>query len=305
VATNSIEVERFTKKYGDFAAVDDISFSVEEGSIFAFLGPNGAGKSTTINTLCTIQDKSGGTLRINGNDVTERKAAVRRDIGIVFQECTLDLKLTVRENLKLHCDFYDVPRSEVDERIGFVLGLVDIEEWKNAPVNALSGGLKRRTEIARGLVHFPKVLFLDEPTTGLDPQTRASVWEYIRELQKRKNITIFLTTHYLEEAEICDSVAIIDHGKIVAHDTPYNLKRLHTSTTTRIRMADPEPLLSYCSEHGLRAVRQDGEVSIASPDIGAAMEMVSAFKGSIEDIEIRKGTLDDVFLQLTGKEIRN
>jgi ABC-2 type transport system ATP-binding protein len=305
VATNSIEVERFTKKYGNFQAVDDISFSVEEGSIFAFLGPNGAGKSTTINTLCTIQEKTAGTLRINGNDVTLRKAEVRKDIGIVFQECTLDQKLTVRENLKLHCDFYDVPKAEVKERIRFVLDLLDIEEWKDAPVNALSGGLKRRAEIARGLVHFPKVLFLDEPTTGLDPQTRANVWEYIHALQKRKNITIFLTTHYLEEAEICDQVAIIDHGKIVAHDTPYNLKKLHTSSTTRIRMSDPAPLLRYCAEQSLHAVREDGVVSIASPDIGAVMELVSVFKTSIEDIEIRKGTLDEVFLSLTGKEIRN
>ena len=305
MATNSIEVEGFTKKYGNFPAVDDISFCVEEGSIFAFLGPNGAGKSTTINTLCTIQEKTGGTLRINGNDVTERKAEVRKDIGIVFQECTLDQKLTVRENLKLHCDFYDVPKAEVKERIRFVLDLLDIEEWKDAPVNALSGGLKRRAEIARGLVHFPKVLFLDEPTTGLDPQTRANVWEYIHELQKRKNITIFLTTHYLEEAEICDQVAIIDHGKIVAHDTPYNLKKLHTSSTTRIRMSAPAPLLRYCAEQSLHAVREDGVVSIASPDIGAVMELVSVFKTSIEDIEIRKGTLDEVFLSLTGKEIRN
>ena len=305
MATNSIEVEGFTKKYGNFPAVDDISFCVEEGSIFAFVGPNGAGKSTTINTLCTIQEKTSGTLRINGNDVTLRKAEVRKDIGIVFQECTLDQKLTVRENLKLHCDFYGVPKAEVKERISFVLDLVDIEEWKDAPVNALSGGLKRRAEIARGLVHFPKVLFLDEPTTGLDPQTRANVWEYIHELQKRKNITIFLTTHYLEEAEICDQVAIIDHGKIVAHDTPYNLKKLHTSSTTRIRMSDPAPLLRYCAEQSLHAVRKDGGVSIASPDIGAVMELVSVFKTSIEDIEIRKGTLDEVFLSLTGKEIRN
>jgi ABC-2 type transport system ATP-binding protein len=305
VATNSIEVESFSKKYGNFSAVDDISFCVEEGSIFAFVGPNGAGKSTTINTLCTIQEKTGGTLRINGNDVTLRKAEVRKDIGLVFQECTLDQKLTVRENLKLHCDFYGVPKAEVKERIRFVLDLVDIAAWKDAPVNALSGGLKRRAEIARGLVHFPKVLFLDEPTTGLDPQTRANVWEYIRVLQKRKNITIFLTTHYLEEAEICDQMAIIDHGKIVAHDTPYNLKKLHTSSTTRIRMSDPASLLRYCAEHALNAVSEDGGVSIASPDIGAVMELVSVFKTSIADIEIRKGTLDDVFLSLTGREIRN
>ena len=305
MARNSIEVEHFTKKYGEFAAVDDISFSVEEGTIFAFLGPNGAGKSTTINTLCTIQEKTGGTLRINGNDVAGGMDLVRKDIGIVFQECTLDQKLTVRENLRLHCDFYDVPGADVKERIRFVLELVDIEEWKDAPVNALSGGLKRRAEIARGLVHFPKVLFLDEPTTGLDPQTRASVWEYIQAIQKQKGITIFLTTHYLEEAEICDSVAIIDHGKIVAHDTPYELKKRYTRTTTRIVATDPGPILRYCTENSLDSIREDGGLAITSRAIGPVMDIVALFKDTIQDIEINKGTLDDVFLSLTGKEIRN
>ena len=302
---SSIEVENFTKAYGEFRAVDDISFSVEEGAIFAFLGPNGAGKSTTINTLCTNQHKTRGTLRINGNDVTTEQAKVRKDIGIVFQECTLDSKLTVRENLKLHCDFYAVPKSEMKDRIEFVLGLVDIEEWGKAPVGALSGGLKRRAEIARGLVHFPKVLFLDEPTTGLDPQTRANVWDYIKKLQKQKNITIFLTTHYLEEAEICDQVAIIDHGKIVAHDTPYNLKKRHTRTTTRIKTSDPDPLLRYCAEKSLPVARESEGISITSTDIGAVMDLVSIFKDSIQDLEINKGKLDDVFISLTGKEIRN
>ena len=303
--TSSIEVERFTKKYGDFRAVDDISFCVEEGSIFAFLGPNGAGKSTTINTLCTIQEKTSGTLRINGNDVTHSQAKVRNDIGIVFQECTLDQKLSVRENLKLHCDFYGVRRSDIAERIRFVLELVDIVEWQYAPVNALSGGLKRRAEIARGLVHFPKVLFLDEPTTGLDPQTRANVWEYIQAIQKRRNITIFLTTHYLEEAEICDQLAIIDHGKLVAHDTPHNLKKRHTRTTTKIIAAALDPIVRYCADRSLEYNVQDGGLTIISTEIGPVMDLVAHFKDSILDIEINKGTLDAVFLSLTGKEIRN
>ena len=211
----------------------------------------------------------------------------------------------MRDNLKLHCDFYEVPRPEVADRIRFVLALVDIEEWKDAPVNALSGGLKRRAEIARGLVHFPKVLFLDEPTTGLDPQTRASVWEYIQAIQKQKGITIFLTTHYLEEAEICDSVAIIDHGKIVAHDTPYELKKRYTRTTTRIKTSDPSPILRFCTEHSLEWTREDGGLSITTKEIGPVMDLVSLFKSSILDLEIDKGTLDDVFLSLTGKEIRN
>jgi ABC-2 type transport system ATP-binding protein len=305
VAHFSVEVEHFTKRYGDFYAVNDISFTVEEGSVFAFLGPNGAGKSTTINTLCTIQDKTGGTLRINGNDVTKDKTKVRNDIGIVFQECTLDGKLTVWENLRLHCDFYNVPFGEIVQRIGFVLDLVDIKEWKNATVNSLSGGLKRRAEIARGLVHFPKVLFLDEPTTGLDPQTRANVWDYINRLQKQKNITIFLTTHYMDEAEICSKVAIIDHGKIVAHDTPYNLKRKYTSTTMKIKTSDPALLGRYCSEHSLKFLENDSLVTIYLTDVKAVPEIVALCKDIIQDIEISKGTLNDVFIAITGKEIRN
>lgn len=229
-----IKVENFSKKYGDFKAVDNISFTVEEGSIFAFLGPNGAGKSTTINTLCTILDKTEGNIEINGHDVSKEKGLVRKDIGIVFQDSTLDEKLTVEENLKYHCSFYKVPKNEVQERIDFALNLVDLMEWKKAIVGGLSGGMKRRVEIARGLVHYPKVLFLDEPTTGLDPQTRANVWEYIQKLQKQKNITIFLTTHYMDEAEVCSKVVIMDHGKIIAHDTPENLKRKYTSTEIEV-----------------------------------------------------------------------
>jgi ABC-2 type transport system ATP-binding protein len=302
--TNSIEVKNFTKKFGSFTAVDNISFNVEQGTIFAFLGPNGAGKSTTINTLCTIHDKTSGELRINGNDVSTQKDKVRSDIGIVFQESTLDGKLTIEENLKLHCDFYNVPRSEVKERIDFVLELVDIMDWKKAPVDSLSGGMKRRVEIARGLVHFPKVLFLDEPTTGLDPQTRANVWDYIHKLQKQKNITIFLTTHYMEEAEICNKVAIIDHGKIVAHDTPNNLKKQYTSTTLKIKTSNQENLLQYLNESYFKYKQDDGLVTVFATNVEKVLDIISLFKESIEDIEISKGTLNDVFIAITGKEIR-
>ena len=206
-----VKVEHFSKNYGDFKAVDDISFTVDEGSIFALLGPNGAGKSTTINTLCTILEQSDGNLQINGHDVFKDKSAVRKDIGIVFQDSTLDVKMTVEENLKYHCSFYKVPKNEVAERIDFALELVELKDWKKAIVGSLSGGMKRRVEIARGLVHYPKILFLDEPTTGLDPQTRANVWEYIQKLQKQKNMTIFLTTHYMDEAEVCSKIVIMDH----------------------------------------------------------------------------------------------
>lgn len=301
---NSIEVRNFTKKFGDFTAVDNISFDVEQGSIFAFLGPNGAGKSTTINTLCTIQDKTAGELIINGYDVNRQKDKVRNDIGIVFQESTLDDKLTIEENLKLHCEFYNVPKKDVTERINFVLNLVDLENRRKAPVESLSGGMKRRAEIARGLVHFPKILFLDEPTTGLDPQTRANVWEYIYRLQKEKNITIFLTTHYMEEAEICHKVAIIDKGRIVAHDTPYNLKKQYTSTKMHIETSQPELLIKRLLDLNLKYKSSNNRVTVYINNTDQMLTILSANKEIISDIEINKGSLNDVFLAITGKEIR-
>ncbi len=301
---NSIEVRNFTKKFGDFTAVDDISFDVEQGSIFAFLGPNGAGKSTTINTLCTIQNKTSGKLQINGYDVTSQKEKVRNDIGIVFQESTLDDKLTIEENLKLHCEFYKVPKSKINERIQFVLQLVDLEDRRKAPVGSLSGGMKRRAEIARGLVHFPKILFLDEPTTGLDPQTRANVWEYIYRLQKEKDITIFLTTHYMEEAEICQKVVIIDKGKIVAHDTPCNLKKQYTSTIMKIETTAINQLTSYLNDQKIKFENTDNLVTAYVNDLDNILAIMSANKGIINDIEINKGSLNDVFIAITGKEIR-
>lgn len=297
-------MKNFTKNFGDFTAVNDISFNVEQGTIFAFLGPNGAGKSTTINTLCTIQEKTHGELRINGHDVSLQKDKVRQDIGIVFQESTLDGKLTVEENLKLHCAFYKVPKAEVNERIDFVLDLVDIKNRRRSTVDSLSGGMKRRAEIARGLVHFPKVLFLDEPTTGLDPQTRANVWDYIHKLQKQKNITIFLTTHYMDEAEICDRVAIIDGGKIVAHDTPDNLKKRYTVTTMKIKTSDPETMVEYLRERSIKYSVDKDRVLIYATGTRDVLAITDAFKETIEDIEINKGTLNDVFIAITGKEIR-
>jgi ABC-2 type transport system ATP-binding protein len=302
--TNSIEVINFTKKYADFTAVDNISFTVEQGSMFAFLGPNGAGKSTTITTLCTIQNKTSGELRINGYDVTTQKGKVRAGIGIVFQESTLDGKLTIEENLRLHCDFYNVPQREIGERIDFVLDLVEIAEWKKSIVDSLSGGMKRRTEIARGLIHFPSVLFLDEPTTGLDPQSRAKVWDYIQKIQKQKNTTIFLTTHYMDEAEICHKVAIIDHGRIVAYDTPEALKKKHTSTVLKLKVRSPESLVRYLDEHDVGYRQDDGRFVVHAAGVEKILEITSLFKDSIDDIEINKGTLNDVFLAITGKEIR-
>ncbi len=299
-----IQVEHFSKRYGDFTAVEDISFTVDEGSIFAFLGPNGAGKSTTINTLCTILDKTEGTLTINGHDVSRERGLVRKDIGIVFQDSTLDAQMTVEENLKYHCAFYKVPKNEVRERIAFALDLVELAQWRRAAVGSLSGGMKRRAEIARGLVHDPKVLFLDEPTTGLDPQTRANVWEYIQRLQKQKNMTIFLTTHYMDEAEVCSQVVIMDHGKIVAHDTPENLKHQYTGTEVDVTCAQTEPLESALQERDVPYRKDKNKLMFHTKKASAALEILSAHRGEIMDFEVKSGTLNEVFLAITGKEIR-
>lgn len=299
-----IQVKNFTKRYGDFVAVNDISFDVEEGSIFAFLGPNGAGKSTTINTLCTIFEKTSGSLLIDGKDVTGQKSEVRSTIGVVFQDSTLDAKMTIKENLKMHCVFYNIPKREVEERIQFVLKLVDLVAERKKLVAALSGGMKRRVEIARGLIHYPKVLFLDEPTTGLDPQTRAHIWEYIIKLQKERNITIFLTTHYMEEAEICSKVAIIDGGVIVAHDTPYALKKKYTRDKAYISTKNEAALERLLTEHDLYFIKKDGYYRVEAEYLAGLLEVLSIHKEYVTNIEIKKGTFNDVFLEITGKKIR-
>lgn len=299
-----IKVENFTKTYGDFKAVDNISFEVEEGMVFAFLGPNGAGKSTTINTLCTIFEKTSGTLLIDGKDVSTHKSDVRSVIGIVFQDSTLDAKMTIEENLKMHCVFYHIPQKEVEERIQFVLDLVDLKKERKKTVGALSGGMKRRVEIARGLIHYPKVLFLDEPTTGLDPQTRAHIWEYILKLQKERNITIFLTTHYMEEAEICDKIAIIDGGRIVAHDTPYALKKMYTRDKAFITTKDEPELEQLLQQYNLQYTKKEGYYKVDAENIESLLQVISLQKDAITDMEIKKGTFNDVFLEITGKTIR-
>ena len=300
-----IEVKNFTKRYGKFAAVKDISFNVEEGSIFAFLGPNGAGKSTTINTLCTIFEKTEGTLTINGYDVSTQKNLVRKSIGVVFQDSTLDKKMTIEENLKMHCVFYKVPKAEVDERINFVLNLVELTEWKKKSVGALSGGMMRRVEIARGLMHYPKVLFLDEPTTGLDPQTRAHVWQYVRNLQKEKNITIFLTTHYMDEAEHADDVAIMDYGEIIAHDSPFGLKKTYTKDRAYVTTSNAKRFENYLNEYGFNFEMRENYHRVDVDDTEKFLHVLSECRTDISDMELRKGTLNDVFLDITGREMRD
>ncbi|WP_313433045.1 ABC transporter ATP-binding protein [Siminovitchia terrae] len=300
---NMIVVKDFVKKYGNYTAVDHVSFEVESGSIFAFLGPNGAGKSTTINTLCTIFEKTSGDLLIDGTDVSSQNA-VRSAIGVVFQESTLDQKMTVEENLKMHCHFYNLPRSLISDRIDFVLEIVDLLDWKKAMVSSLSGGMKRRVEIARSLLHFPKVLFLDEPTAGLDPQTRAKIWEYIIKLQKEKKITIFLTTHYMDEAEICHKVAVMDNGKIIALDTPYGLKRQYTKDKAHIESANPQELETVLKQYQLTFKREENHFTVEFNELTNLLMTLTVHRPFITDLEIKKGTLNDVFLEITGRDIR-
>ncbi len=220
-----IEVKKLTKKFKDFKAVDGISFSVEEGEIFGFLGPNGAGKSTTINMLSTLITPTSGGAKINGFDIEREMDEVRKSIGLVFQDPSLDDRLTAWENLTFHSRLYGLSKKEYLPRVREVLKLVDLMAKKDNLVKSFSGGMKRRLEIARGLTHYPRVLFLDEPTLGLDPQTRFNIWDYILKLRETHKMTIFMTTHYMQEAEYCDRIAIIDKGKIVALDTPANLKK--------------------------------------------------------------------------------
>lgn len=299
-----IVVSNFVKRYGNYTAVDGISFEVEEGSIFSFLGPNGAGKSTTINTLCTIVEKTSGTLLIDGKDVTSSRDEVRNVIGVVFQDPTLDNKMTVEENLKMHGHFYGIPKTVMKDRVNFVLEIVDLSDWKKAMVSSLSGGMKRRVEIARSLLHFPKVLFLDEPTTGLDPQTRANIWEYIVKLQKEKNITIFLTTHYMEEAEISHKVAIMDNGKIIAFDSPRALKQQYTKDKAHITSTDEARLEALLQKYHMNFYKEIGQYTIEIEHLSDFMEIISEHRPCIKTLEIKKGTLNDVFLEITGKDIR-
>jgi ABC-2 type transport system ATP-binding protein len=297
-----IDVEHFTRRYGDFTAVDDISFSVEKGNIFGFLGPNGAGKSTTINTLCTILEKTEGTMRVNGYDVDKEKDKVRNSIGIVFQESTLDARLSVQENLYYHCEFYGVPRKSEQERIDMVLDLVELQDWKDTPVQGLSGGMKRRVEIARSLVHDPAVLFLDEPTAGLDPQARSAVWKYIRRVQKTHGTTIFLTTHYMDEAETCDEICIMNKGKIAAAGTPAELKTSFSRPILELQTADPAELMSFLEDQSIPFSRTAEVFRIEPGNTETELEILSRFKQNIVSFSADNGSLDDVFLTITAQK---
>jgi ABC-2 type transport system ATP-binding protein len=303
----AVEVEQLAKSFGPIVAVDGVSFTVEPGEIFGFLGPNGAGKSTTISMLCTLVTPDSGTARVAGLDVVTQQAAVRRNIGLVFQDPTLDEYLTAEENLRFHAELYGVPRAETGPRLDRVLAMVGLEDRRKNLVRTFSGGMKRRLEIARGLLHSPRVLFLDEPTVGLDPQTRASIWSYVTELRHREEITIFLTTHYMDEAEYCDRIAIMDVGRIVALDTPAALKASVGKDRVRLRTDDDAAAISALAEvFGIDATTSEDEV-VLYVDGGEEFvpQLFTRLPIAIRSVSVARPTLDDVFMSYTGRTIRD
>ncbi len=305
VATPALEVHDLTKRYGDLAAVDGIDFSVAQGEIFAFLGPNGAGKSTTIKILCTLAHPTSGQAMVAGFDVATQAKSVRRHIGLVFQEQTLDDQLTAEENLRFHAVLYGVPHDQVDARIIKVLDLVALSGRRKDLVSTYSGGMARRLEIARGMLHTPKVLFLDEPTVGLDPQTRALIWDDIERLRLEEGVTIFLTTHYMDEAEYAERIAIIDHGSIIALDTPDVLKASVGTDTVEVETADDPAALASLRLAGYKVERTEGGLTAFVADEEAAVGPIVAAAGvPVRTVRAHRPTLDDVFLHFTGREIR-
>ena len=309
--SNVIDVRDLTRKFRELVAVDTLNFTVEQGEVFGLLGPNGAGKTTTLSMLCTILKPTSGTAIVNGYDITEHPSQVRRSIGIVFQEPSIDDRLTGRENLEMHADLYGVPKREQRKRIENVLELVELHDKADLLMRTYSGGMRRRLEIARGFIHYPKVLFLDEPTLGLDPQTRGHIWTYISELSEREGITIILTTHYMEEADnLCDRVAIIDYGKIVALDEPDRLKEALEGDIISVKTDAMKQLSAkLIGVDWVKESREEnGQLKLVVKDGNAALPRVVEIAASsgihIDSMSIHEPTLEDVFLNYTGREIR-
>jgi ABC-2 type transport system ATP-binding protein len=310
---HAIRVEELLKKFNGFTAVDRISFDVSYGELFGLLGPNGAGKTTTINILSTLLKPTSGYAEVAGFDIRKRRDEVRRSIGIVFQDPTLDTKLTGKENLLFHAMLYGIKKEEAEKRMKEVLELVELEDRADTLVEKYSGGMKRRLEIARGLIHRPKVLFLDEPTLGLDAQTRRRIWDYIKKLNKETGITMILTTHYMEEADyLCDRIAIIDHGKIVAIDNPTNLKNMLGGDVVILeiegdanqyieKLKELKWVKSLMVQNGiLRMSMEMGERKI--PNLVNLAEKSGV---KINSVNLHKPSLEDVFLFFTGRKIRD
>jgi ABC-2 type transport system ATP-binding protein len=303
----AIVVSGLVKRFEEVEAVRGVNFEVAMGEVFGFLGPNGAGKTTTINMLCTLAKPTAGSARVAGHDVVRERDDVRRNIGLVFQDPTLDGYLTAEQNLKLHAELYGVQSDLVAPRMEQVMRMVGLWERKDSIVGTFSGGMRRRLEIARGLTHSPRVLFLDEPTIGLDPQTRRSIWTYIRELKEREEITIFMTTHYMDEAEWCDRIAIMDHGQIVALDAPETLKAQVGTDRVAIQVDDNDAAIAALAERfGIEARMSEGAVTFGVPGGEEFVPRLFAELGiPIKAVHVSRPTLDDVFMSYTGTTIRD
>ncbi|MBQ7460283.1 MAG: ABC transporter ATP-binding protein [Oscillospiraceae bacterium] len=299
---NYIEVEHLVKNYKNVEAVKDISFSVEEGAFFAFLGINGAGKSTTINILCTVLEKTSGNVKIGGYDLDRDADRIKDLIGIVFQNTVLDKQLTVKENLVSRAAYYGLPRAEVEKRISELEKTFDLREIMNRQYEKLSGGQKRRVDIARALINRPRLLFLDEPTTGLDPMTRSVVWNAVHKLREETGLTVFLTTHYMEETELCDRVVILDSGKIVANDTPHKLKERFAGNRLVWYTRQCETAEKLLIDNGLSWNYHLDNYRIDIDKTEIATKLIRSYD-AINDYEFIKGNMDDVFLNVTGKRL--
>jgi ABC-2 type transport system ATP-binding protein len=306
MSENIIQVENLVKRFGDLTAVDNISFGVAPGEIFGFLGPNGAGKTTTINILCTLARPTSGKAVLNGFDVLHQQSQVRQSIGLVFQDPSLDERLSAIHNLRFHAMVYNVPAGVREERIRQVMDMVELWDKRNSMVRTYSGGMKRRLELARGLLHYPKVLFLDEPTLGLDPQTRNRIWDYVLDMRRQEGTTIFLTTHYMDEAEKADRIAIIDHGKLVAVDTPEALKLMVGKDIVSVKTGDNEKAAAEIKSRYQTEARRDGDELKFEVSRGEKFlpGFLREFGTEIVSVNLRRPTLEDVFLKLTGREIR-
>jgi ABC-2 type transport system ATP-binding protein len=311
----AIEVQNIVKRYGNFTAVDNISFNVNDGEIFGLLGPNGAGKSTLIRMMTTLIPITAGRALIGGHDVAKDPDAARRMIGVIPQALTSDLDLTVEENLNIYAKLYDVPAKERKRSIDELLGLVDLTKWRDAQTKTLSGGMRRRLEIARGLVHHPRIFFLDEPTTGLDPVSRVAVWEMLGNIKSQRQLTILITTHYMDEADrLCDRIAIVDHGKLVALDTPMALKAsVPGSNVIEVQFENPpedwEQRLRTLDD--VTSVQREGAgmfrvlTSNGSRSTTELVEMAVAVRVPVKSLSVQNTTLDDVFVHYTGRQLRD
>lgn len=301
-----IETKNLTKRYNDLVAVDDLNLQIREGEIFGLLGPNGAGKTTTLLMLTTLKDPTSGTAKVSGYDIVKQPEKVRKSIGIVFQDPSSDDILTGYENMKLHGWLYDMPAGLREKRIKEVLALVDLTDRKDDRVRHYSGGMRRRLEIARGLMHHPKVLFLDEPTLGLDPQSRGHIWEYIKKMSREENITIIITTHYMEEADrLCDRLAVIDQGKIVVMGPPKKLKKDLGGDIIRLKAGRLDLTALKSLDYVKKVQKYDGEVCLTVENANVHLQEILGIVGKVQSVEVRSPSLEDVFIHYTGRAMRD